>query len=451
MKNILNKINELAQSLTALLPMKPEDQQRLEKKFRLEFNYHSNHIEGNTLTYGETELLLIFGDTKGNHTLREYEEMKGHDIATKLIEDLAADKEHPLTESFIKNLNQVILKEPFWKEAITADGQNTRRLIKVGNYKEYPNSVRLQNGEIFNYASPAETPILMHELTDWFRTEETTLHPVTLAAMLHYKFVRIHPFDDGNGRIARLLINYALLKNNLPAIIIKSGDKQNYLRALHLADVGNYEPFINYIAEQLVWSFEIFIKAAKGESIEEPEDWEKELQLLKKKIGQKGDEKIVSKYTMQNVQTIYENTIMPLAMKWETQLEKFDSLFYYRKCLIKITTDDLMTPIYESEGNTLVQELENSFEQVYAYGESIKEIEIFCSYDKLRVPAKETKFWAGTVEFSFHDNAYEINFQDVIPTKSILYSEFLSDEEMTNLVNIFSQNLMKLVNNATLK
>ncbi len=108
-----------------------------------------------------------------------------------------------------------------------------------------------------------------------------------------------------------------------------------------------------------------------------------------------------------------------------------------------------MTPIDESEGNTLVQELENSFEQVY--GESVKEIRIFCSYEKLRVPANETKFWAGTVEFSFHDNAYEINFQDVIPTKSILYNEFLSDEEMTNLVNIFSQNLMKLVNNATLK
>lgn len=254
MQKTFNKVDALVQSLKALLPMKREHQQKLDKKFRLEFNYNSNHMEGNTLTYGETELLLIFGDTKGNHTLREYEEMKGHDVLIKLIEDWAADKERPLTESFIKNLNQVILKELFWKEAITADGQNTRRLIKVGNYKEYPNSVRLQNGEIFNYAQPGETPIMMQELIDWYKAEEKALHPVKLASMLHYKFVRIHPFDDGNGRIARLLMNYVLLKNDLPPIIIKSGDKQNYLRALHLADVGNYEPFIDYISEQMIWA-----------------------------------------------------------------------------------------------------------------------------------------------------------------------------------------------------
>lgn len=266
MKNTLDKINELVQTLQALLPMNPEYQQKLDKKFRLEFNYNSNHMEGNTLTYGETELLLIFNETKGNHTLREYEEMKGHDVAINLIEDWATDKEHLLTESYIKNLNQVILKEPFWKEAITADGQNTRRLIKVGNYKEFPNSVRLQNGELFHYASPTETPILMHELLNWYRTEEASLHPVTLAAMLHYKFVRIHPFDDGNGRIARLLMNYVLLKNGLPPIIIKSKDKQQYLRALHVADTGNIEAFIDYIGKQVLWSLEIYLKAA-GERI----------------------------------------------------------------------------------------------------------------------------------------------------------------------------------------
>jgi Fic family protein len=152
------KLDQLALSLKALLPMNPEYQQKLDKKFRLEFNYNSNHIEGNTLTYGETDLLLIFGDTQGNHNLREYEEMKGHDLALKLVEDLAADNEHPLTESFIKNLNEIILKEPFWKEAVTADGQNTRRLIKVGNYKEHSNSVRLPNGEMFIMLRPRKPP-----------------------------------------------------------------------------------------------------------------------------------------------------------------------------------------------------------------------------------------------------------------------------------------------------
>src|ERR1700753_3671010 len=198
MKHNLDIVDELYIALNNLRPLKTEDQNRLDKKFRLEFNYNSNHIEGNTLTYGETELLLLFDDTIGNHNMREYEETKAHDVAYHMVEELAKDNERPLTEQIIKNLNEIILVRPYWKEAITPDGQNTRRQISVGNYKEYPTSVRLQNGEIFEYASPAETPIQMQGLIEWYRDEKNSLHPATLATMLHYKFVRIHPFDDGN-------------------------------------------------------------------------------------------------------------------------------------------------------------------------------------------------------------------------------------------------------------
>ena len=122
-----DQIDILAEQLKTLLPMKPEDKQRLDKKFRLEFNYNSNHLEGNTLTYGETELLLIFGDTKGSHSMRELEEMKAHDAAYHLVEEWAKDKERPLTEQNIKNLNEIILVQPFWKDAITPDGQKIGR------------------------------------------------------------------------------------------------------------------------------------------------------------------------------------------------------------------------------------------------------------------------------------------------------------------------------------
>jgi Fic family protein len=282
MKTTLEKVDNLMAALNALPPMMPEYQKKLDTKFRLEFNYNSNHLEGNTLTYGETELLLMFDDTKGNHTMREFEEMKAHDVAFKLVSDMAKEKEQPLTEQLIKNLNEIILVRPFWKEAITADGQDTRRLIKVGDYKEFPNSVRLQNGEIFEYASPTETPIKMKELIDWYRTEENNLDPVTLATMLHYLFVCIHPFDDGNGRVARLLMNFVLLRNNLPPVVIKSKDKAAYLQVLHLADVGDYEPLIEYISQQVIWSLELTLKASNGESIEEPDDIDKELLMWKK-------------------------------------------------------------------------------------------------------------------------------------------------------------------------
>ena len=332
MQNNINKIEELTATLSKMLPMKQELQAKLDKKFRLEFNFNSNHMEGNTLTYSETELLLIFDETKGNHTLREYEEMKAHDVALQLVEEWATDSERPLTETNIKNLNEVILVKPFWKDAITPDGQKTRRLIKVGDYKEYPNSVRLSNGEIFEYASVSDTPILMGELIQWYRNEveKGELHPVALAALLHYKFVRIHPFDDGNGRISRLLMNFVLLKNNLPPVVIKSADKRNYLSALNSADAGDFNSFINYISQQLVWSLELSIKAANGESIEDPDDVEKEISVWKKQATLNIVE---AQHRNDNlIYELYTNCIKEMLEQFENKHKQFYEMFQKATC-----------------------------------------------------------------------------------------------------------------------
>lgn len=328
MQNTLDKVDELMVEFQSLQPLSHENEKRLEQKFRLEFNYNSNHLEGNTLTYSETQLLLIFDDTKGNHSMREYEEMKAHDVAFHLVEEWAKDKEQPLTEQSIKNLNKTIQVRPFWKSAITPDGLDTRRLIKVGDYKEQPNSVRLPNGEIFEYASPTETPILMSELIDWYRSEEEGLHPVTLAAMLHYKFVRIHPFDDGNGRVSRLLMNYVLMRNGLPPVIIKSKDKDNYLRALHQADIGDYEPFIDYIAEQLLWSLDISIKAAIGGRIDEDDDLDKKLALLKQEVEAEDNEnEIQTSLTIGAVQNALKSWGYELFLELASTTSKFNQFY----------------------------------------------------------------------------------------------------------------------------
>lgn len=327
-KIIFDRINSLVAELKALQPMNPDFQRKLDKKFRLEFNYNSNHIEGNTLTYSETELLLIFDDTKGEHTLREYEEMKAHDVAYKLIQEWAKDTERPLSEQHIKNLNEILLVRPFWKNAITPDGQRVRRIINVGDYKEQPNSVLLQNGEMFHYASPMETPILMGELVEWYRTEteKLELHPVALAALLHYKFVRIHPFDDGNGRISRLLMNYVLFCNDFPPIIIKSATKRNYLSALNRADTGDLEFFIQYIAEQVIWSLELSIKATKGESIEEPDDLDKEIAILKKELGKANV--LEQTATSENIAQVIEDNIIPLFILIEEKCNELKDFFF---------------------------------------------------------------------------------------------------------------------------
>jgi Fic family protein len=287
MKNLdelLIEIDALKAELESLKPFKKEDEERLWKKFRLEWNYNSNHIEGNTLTYGQTELLLIFDKTTGDHEMREYEEMKAHDVAIKLVQEYAADKTRELTEADIRQLNEIILVRPYWGNAQTADGQQTRKPIQPGVYKREPNSVLLQNGEMFHYASPEETPAKMKELMDWYRTtsKDNSLHPVLVAAKMHYDFVRIHPFDDSNGRTSRLLMNYVLLRNGYPPVIIKSADKKNYLLALNKADVGDFEAFVMYTANELYWSLNKHIDAGYGQDLEDEDDLYKEIEVFKR-------------------------------------------------------------------------------------------------------------------------------------------------------------------------
>jgi len=199
----LLKVEELRAAWASAQPLDPNSDKRLKQKFRLEWNYNSNHIEGNTLTYGETELLLIRGQTVGQHTIREYEEMKAHDVAVEYVAQLAKE-ERLIRERDIRDLNKIILKEPFWKDAETLDRKPTRIQVIPGEYKSFPNNVRTATGEVVDFATPAETPSRVSGLIEWLRAEldNRALHPLETAAKLHHEFLLIHPFDDGNGRVA---------------------------------------------------------------------------------------------------------------------------------------------------------------------------------------------------------------------------------------------------------
>ena len=431
--SILNKIKVLQDQLIALEPLKPEYQQKLEKKFRLEFNYNSNHIEGNTLTYGETELYLIFGKTKGEHDDREYKEMEAGDVALKIVKELAQNKETPLTEAFIRELNKTILVKPYWKEAITQDGQSTRRLISIGEYKKYPNSVQLQNGEIFEYASPTETPALMSDLIQWYRTEaeKKELPPVALAALLHYKFVRIHPFDDGNGRISRLLMNYVLYYHDLPPVIIKSADKKNYLNALNNADTGDIDAFVNYVAEQLVWSLEISLKAGKGEIIDELGDLDKKISILKKKLNKPVTVKLEKNKDV--IIKFYSESIVPVLDFITSKLNEFDVFFRSRKVVLEFyahngsgTSDSPLSGI--SCLNTLNEV--NNITYVY-YLENL---------------ITKSNFNVRTVvTIIFHQLTCEINVLDGLLNIDKLYEESYTNIDLSNIAELLGNNVLEKI------
>ncbi|MDR0824375.1 MAG: Fic family protein [Prevotella sp.] len=434
-----NQLNRLISEYRSLQPFNEDCKKKLDKKFRLEFNYNSNHLEGNTLTYGETELLLIFDQTKGNHELRELEEMKAHDVALMIIKEEASDKNKPLTEKFIKDLNQTILVRPFWKEAITTEGHSTRRQIKVGEYKEYPNSVVQANGEIFEYATPQDTPILMAELVKWYNEEskKSELSPIELAALLHYRYIRIHPFDDGNGRVARLLVNYVLYHNDLPPVIIKTADKKNYLHALQQADVEDLQAFINYMTKQLAWSLDLSIKAAKGENVEEQDDWEKQLSLLKKGLGDKSKEIIVKKSDIY-VAKIYEEIIIPFVSLYDNKLEQFDSLFLTRESSIELNNNEEFGTVVGNSLKTSLKSLNNN-----NLKEKTKELTLKNMFSTLREPFKEVSIETITFRIILDENAYALIYNNKKITK--LYSDILTEKEMNAIISDIGKDLLQKI------
>lgn len=294
----MKKIDTLFNEWQSLQPLKESDQRRLDQKFMLEFNYNSNHIEGNTLTYGQTEFLLMFGKVVDNANMKDLEEMKASNVGLKMVKEAAIDKEQPLTEYFIRTLHQTLLREDYVVYRQLPDGTNTSYVVHAGRYKTRPNSVITATGEKFEYASPEETPALMADLIRWYNEEEKKgqMSPIELATLFHYRYIRIHPFEDGNGRISRLIVNYILHRHGYPMIVVKSADKANYLMALNRCDIAigkipsegahasleQIMPFVDYLSNCLERALIISIKAAKGESIEEGDDFEKQLKIIER-------------------------------------------------------------------------------------------------------------------------------------------------------------------------
>ena len=235
----MDKLNSLLHKWRSLWPISERKQYLLSQRFTVDYNFNSNHIEGNTLTYGQTELLLLFGKVIGEGNLKDYVDMKASQVGLEMMTAEASLKEAPLTQNFIRSLHKVLLRKDYTVYRQLPGGVQTSYTVHAGTYKTRPNSVITRYGDRFEYASPEETPALMADLVDWYNEAETSgqYSPVELAALFHYRYIRIHPFEDGNGRIARLMVNFILARHGWPMIVVRSRNKADYLEALHQADV----------------------------------------------------------------------------------------------------------------------------------------------------------------------------------------------------------------------
>ncbi|CAH1002334.1 hypothetical protein LEM8419_03241 [Neolewinella maritima] len=232
------------------------------------WNYNSNAIEGNKLTYGETLTLLLYGITAKGKPLKDHLDIIGHRDAVHLMLDLVKG-DRPLRQSDVRQLHQLMLKEDYPQRAVRPDGQEVFRTIHVGRYKAEPNHVRTARGSMHYFAEPNAVPGLMEVLVDWYTEAEAqdVLHPLLRATVLHHEFVAIHPFDDGNGRIGRIVMNFALMRAGYPPLIVPVDDRLDYYRSLEQADRGDYTPLASFLGDRLVDALEVQLATARGEDI----------------------------------------------------------------------------------------------------------------------------------------------------------------------------------------
>lgn len=419
----VEKSIKLKRELDSLRPLKKEDELRIMQKFRLDWNYHSNNLEGNTLTYGETKALILFGITAQGKPLKDHFEITGHDEAIKWVSEIVK-QERPLTENFIRELHKLILKEPYEVDAITPEGLPTKKKVNVGSYKSTPNHVRTRSGELFRFATPEETPALMNDLLNWYRSkvDEKNINPILLAAEFHYKYIRIHPFDDGNGRTARILMNFILMQFGYPPVIIKTNDKENYFAALRQADAGLLEPFIEYISRNLNNSLELMIRGAKGESIEEPDDLDKEIALLEQKLKTVAQPIEISK-SQKAVLELYDNSISELIEKFIDKGEKFEK--FYVKNIFYVNGDSIAPP--HSKHNAIL-----------SFRNRIK-VDLNSIWTRFEYQAfNQTGFQefnhSSQISFSFEITRYRVNNTAGVSIEKF-YGEQLSESEIDELVN----------------
>lgn len=236
-KKLLDKRRPLARSL----------EQNLDDWYRVELTYTSNAIEGNTLTRRETALVVEKGLAVGGKTLREHMETVNHARALEWIKEQSRRKPRSLKEKDILHIHGIIMKG--------IDDDN------AGFYRLVPARI---SGSAVVLPNPRKVPDLMAEFARWLR-EDTGLHPVGLAAEAHYRLVTIHPFADGSGRTARLLMNMILLMSGYPAAIIRKRDRLAYVGSLEKAQLGgSKDDYLKIVAQAVDRSLNIYLKSAQG-------------------------------------------------------------------------------------------------------------------------------------------------------------------------------------------
>jgi len=204
-------------------------------RFIANFTYESNAIEGNSLTLKDVSMVMFENRSIEGKDLREIYETRN----SRKVMDLILKKKFDIKETDIIKIHKMLMKD----------------IDERTGYKQIPNYIA---GKRIKLTPPEKVSQEMAVLLDWYETHIEDTHPLQVAAQFHGKFERIHPFEDGNGRVGRFLANILLVNNNYPPLIIRKSQRESYLKCLEDFDRGHAQNLERYFLNKYKDTFKKF-------------------------------------------------------------------------------------------------------------------------------------------------------------------------------------------------
>lgn len=242
---VLERLDNSLEELNDKRPLKQSTLKKLRAQLSIEMTYHSNAIEGNRLTLNETMMILREGVTIKGKNLQEHLEAKNHEEALNFLFEMVDSKKRlTLSHTLIRQLHQLIVKET--ETSIAGKYRETDVQILGSKHRPPP-----------GYLVKAK----MDDFIKWLSKNEKKYHSIVFAAIAHHLFVAIHPFEDGNGRTGRLLMNLLLMRRGYPISIILKNDRTKYYNALDDADKGQLKGIVRIVAHAVERTLNIYLKS----------------------------------------------------------------------------------------------------------------------------------------------------------------------------------------------
>lgn len=342
----LAKIDSLQQQIADHGDWDEEVRKRIAYKFRLDWNYHSQSIEGGTLTRRETRTIMVGQVDVHGKPLKDVLEMTQHNEVIQEIMAVGKGQKR-LSESRIRQIHGAIMHE---------EDPVKRKLL--GTWKTQPNEIFNHKGEKFDFTAPLDVSDEIHDLlnrtnANWDqleRGEKDARHAVLMALDFHLEFLSIHPFYDGNGRTARILLNLILISFGYLAIIVKNEDKEAYGR--YIAEIQGYgagrELYYEFMSGLLTRSQELVLQGLAGEEIDEPDDLFKEIDLFQKEQEAKAGGLEPVLYSQELFHEVLPKNIVPFLIELRERTQIFDRSFFYRQ-----NSDAFFLKTMDTEGMTI--------------------------------------------------------------------------------------------------